>query len=252
MANTDTEKIGPFQVLLVALSLYVLAALFVEAVFPMSASSRTILVYTDDAICLVFLWDVFYRFARAKNKLRFWRWGWIDLISSIPAFPVLRIGRAVRVLRVLKLLRGFRSLKTIGATLFAHRAKGAVITAIFLCTLLIVFSSITVLHVENVPDANIHGPEDALWWSIVTITTVGYGDRFPVTTEGRVIGIALMVSGVGIFAVLSGAFAAWFMETEQEKREESLATSEQVLKLAEEIKVLRLEISESNQNRHPG
>jgi voltage-gated potassium channel len=118
--------------------------------------------------------------------------------------------------------------------------------------LLIVFSSITVLHVENVPDANIHGPEDALWWSIVTITTVGYGDRFPVTTEGRVIGIALMVSGVGIFAVLSGAFAAWFMETEQEKREESLATSEQVLKLAEEIKVLRLEISESNQNRHPG
>jgi voltage-gated potassium channel len=250
MADTDTEKIGPFQVLLVALSLYVLAALFIEAVVPMSPSSRTILVYMDDAICLVFLYDVFYRFVRAKNKLRFWRWGWIDLISSTPAFPILRIGRAVRVVRVLKMMRGFRSLKTIGATLFARRAKGAVVTAIFLCTLLVVFSSITILHVETGPDANIHGPEDALWWSIVTITTVGYGDRFPVTTEGRVIGISLMLSGVGLLAVLSGAFAAWFMEADERKREGSLATSAQVLTLTEEIKAMRLEISESNQRRH--
>ena len=226
-----------------------LAALLIEAVVPISASSRTILFHVDNVICVVFLYDFCFRFAQAKVKLRFLRWGWIDLVSSIPALPVLRIGRAVRVVRVLKLLRGFRSLKTIGATLFAHRAKGTIVTAVFLSTLLIVFSSIMILHVENGPEANILGPEDALWWSFVTITTVGYGDKYPVTTEGRVIGVALMLSGMGLFAVLSGAFAAWFMDADKERRDNYLATSDQVLTLLEEIRALRAGIAESASTR---
>lgn len=243
--KSQTERVGPFQILLVFLSVYVLGALFVEIVAPISDSSRTILFYVDNAICVIFLYDFCFRFLQAKSKLRFLRWGWIDLVSSIPALPILRIGRAVRIVRVLKLLRGFRSLKTIGTVLFAHRAKGTIVTAVFLSTLLIVFSSIMILHVENGPGANIHGPEDALWWSFVTITTVGYGDKFPTTTEGRVIGLILMASGVGLLAVLSGAFAAWFMDADKERRNDYLATGDQVAKLFEEIRELRAEMSES-------
>lgn len=246
MAREKAEKIGAFQILLVALSVYVLVALFIEAVFPISASSHTILLHVDNGICCIFLCDFLYRFLRAENKLRFLRWGWIDLVSSIPVLPALRIGRAVRIVRVLRLIRAFRSMKTIGTVLFANRAKGTLATAVFISTLLIVFSSIAILQVENNPDSNIHGPEDALWWSIVTITTVGYGDRFPTTTEGRLIGSVLMVAGIGLFSVLSGTFAAWFTKTYQDKDEHDNlnATNEQIVLLIEEVRALRAEIEE--------
>jgi voltage-gated potassium channel len=244
LAREEREKIGAFQILLVALSVYVLVALFIEAVIPLSASSHDILLRVDNIICYVFLYDFFHRFVCAESKLRFLRWGWLDLVSSIPTLSVFRIGRAVRIVRVLRLIRGFRSVKTIGSVLFAHRVKGTLATAVFLSTLLIVFSSIAILHVENGPNSNIHGPEDALWWSIVTITTVGYGDRFPITTEGRFIGVILMISGIGLFAVLSGAFASWFTETHQEaeKGNNLNATNEQLGLLIEEVRALRAEM----------
>ena len=64
---------------------------------------------------------------------------------------------------------------------------------------------------EDVPEANIKGVEDAIWWAFVTITTVGYGDRFPVTSEGRLIGALLMTAGVGLFGTFSGFVASWFL-----------------------------------------
>jgi voltage-gated potassium channel len=251
VAGEKAEKIGAFQILLVALSVYVLVALFIEAVFPISDSSHAILLHVDNGICCIFIYDFLYRFLRAENKLKFLRWGWIDLVSSIPVFPALRIGRTVRIVRVLRLIRAFRSVKTIGTVLFINRVRGALATAAFLSTLLIVFSSIGILQVENDPNSNIHGPEDALWWSIVTITTVGYGDRFPVTTEGRLIGSILMVAGVGIFSVLSGAFAAWFTERYQDRLENddliaTNTTNEQISLLIEEVRALRAEI-----DKHP-
>jgi voltage-gated potassium channel len=249
VAGERTEKIGAFQILLMALSVYVLIALLIESVFPLSDSSHIILLHTDTGICCVFLYDFLHRFLRAENKLRFLRWGWIDFVSSIPLFPVLRVGRAVRIVRVLRLIRAFRSVKMIGTVLFANRAKGTLATAAFLSTLLIVFSSIGILQVEDAPTSNIRGPEDALWWSIVTMTTVGYGDRFPVTTEGRFIGSILMVAGIGLFSVLSGAFAAWFTKTDQNRLERddliaTNATNKQIALLTEEVRALRAEINE--------
>jgi voltage-gated potassium channel len=244
MVRDDSEPPGAFQILLVALSIYVLAALFIEAAVPLRPSTQAILLHLDTGICVVFLFDFFYRFARAKKKLRFLRWGWIDLVSSIPAISVLRIGRAVRVVRVLRLLRGFRSVKTIGTVLFAQRAKGTLATATFLCVLLIVFSSVSILHVENGPESNIRGPEDALWWSVATVTTVGYGDRFPISTEGRLIGAALMLCGVGLFGILSGAFAAWFTEARESQSDSNPAEmpKDQLAILIHEVRELRAEI----------
>lgn len=247
MSNNHEEKIGAFQILLVALSVYVLAAMAVEVVLPLSPQTRSILLYIDNAICVIFICDFFYRLFTASNKWHFLRWGWIDLLSSIPAVPAVRVGRAVRVIRVLRLLRGFRSAKTIGSVLFAHRAKGTLASAVFLCVLLIVFASVAILQVENDPNSNIRNPEDALWWSVVTVTTVGYGDKFPVTSEGRVLGIALMLAGVSLFAVFSGAFAAWFIdgaqeEDQSEEQGEQVLLVKQLAELSTEIKALRAEL----------
>ena len=78
--------------------------------------------------------------------------------------------------------------------------------------LLVVFGSIAMLQFEGGQSAgNIKTAEDALWWAITTITTVGYGDRFPVTTEGRLLAGVLMIAGVGLFGTLSGFIASWFL-----------------------------------------
>ena len=84
--------------------------------------------------------------------------------------------------------------------------------------LMVIFSSIAILQVEDSPESNIKTAEDAVWFSYVTITTVGYGDKYPVTTEGRIIAAVLMTTGVGLFGIFTGFVASWFVE---DKREES-------------------------------
>lgn len=78
---------------------------------------------------------------------------------------------------------------------------------------MIIFSSIAILQVETKEASNIKTAEDALWWSYVTITTVGYGDKFPVTTEGRIIAMLLMTVGVGLFGTFTGYVASWLVES---------------------------------------
>jgi voltage-gated potassium channel len=91
-------------------------------------------------------------------------------------------------------------------------------TAVSIVTLLVVmFSSISILIVETDPASNIKSAEDAIWWSLVTVTTVGYGDKFPITTEGRIIGVILMFVGVGIFGTFTAYLASWFTSGNQNK-----------------------------------
>jgi voltage-gated potassium channel len=86
---------------------------------------------------------------------------------------------------------------------------------------MVIFSSIAILQVEHAPNSNIKTAEDALWWSYVTITTVGYGDKYPVTTEGRIIAVFLMTIGVGLFGTFTAFLASWFIEeTKKEHRKE--------------------------------
>jgi voltage-gated potassium channel len=74
------------------------------------------------------------------------------------------------------------------------------------------FSATAILNLENIPESNIKTAEDALWWAFVTTTTVGYGDKYPVTTEGRIMACILMVVGVGLFGTFTGFVANWFMQ----------------------------------------
>jgi len=81
-----------------------------------------------------------------------------------------------------------------------------------------ILASIFILEVEeNAPGSNIRTAEDAIWWSYVTITTVGYGDKYPVTTEGRIIAAVLMTVGVGLLGTFTGFLASWFVSEEKEE-----------------------------------
>lgn len=219
----SSEKITFLNLLIIIFSVYVLLAQMVEVfvVFPKEISN--LLTWIDDAICLVFLYDFLLRFYRADNKLKFIKWGWIDLISSIPSFDIFRVGRVLRLFRLLRVLRAFRSTKYLIQHVFKSRIKGTMTAVAIVTIIIIIFSSISILIVEKDPNSNIKTGEDAIWWTIVTITTVGYGDKFPVTTEGRLIGIFLMTSGVGLFGTYTGYIASLFVgEKEREIKDAEL------------------------------
>jgi hypothetical protein len=108
----------------------------------------------------------------------------------------------LRLFRLLRILRAFRSLRDFASHVFRHRVQSAFGSVAIIAVLMVIFSSIAILQVENKPESNIKTAGDALWWSYVTITTVGYGDKYPVTTEGRVIAAVLMT--VGVYGLVAG------------------------------------------------
>ena len=208
---------SPYEMFILVVSLLVLAYLAADAFLPLDPEIELILYRLDTAICLIFLFDFVRSFVRAENKTRyFFTWGWIDLISSIPALPGLRWGRAARATRILRLLRGLRAARNLIVYLRGQqRSQGAFLGTILVALLSALFASIAVLEVERAAGGNIKEGTDALWWSIVTMATVGYGDHFPVTLEGRVVGLLLMIVGIGLFGVFTALMAKWFLAPQE-------------------------------------
>jgi voltage-gated potassium channel len=213
-------KVGVFQLALLVFTIVILAALVADTVFVLPGELRDLIHITDTFSCAVFFVDFCVRFTRAPSKMTFMRWGWIDLIACIPNLELFRWGRMVRVLRVIRLLRGIRSLQKILATVFRDRVQGGAASVVLTAFLLVAFSSMSILICERHETANIKTAEDAIWWSVTTFTTVGYGDKYPVTTEGRVLGMILMVAGVGLFGGVSGLAASFFLGHQDRKSPE--------------------------------
>jgi len=229
-----TNLSSVYHLAMLVLSLYAIASLAAEAAVHLDPQIRIILTYADYGVCILFLCDFLLSLWHSPRRLHYlWTWGWIDLLSSIPMLSVARWGRLARVARVLRVLRGVRATKEISSVLLRNRARNTFLAASLLALLLIVVCSIAELHFETVPGANIHTAEDAVWWAFTTITTVGYGDHYPVTPEGRFVAVILMCAGVGLFGAFSGFLAAWFLESEASQ------TDAEVAKLRFEIERLR-------------
>ena len=220
MGDNSTKNFGFLNIAVLVLSVYVLGALIVDTTFNLSKETAKLLNYIDIAICVFFFVEFCIRFYQAENKLKFMHWGWIDLVSSIPMINFLRFGRIFRLIRLIRILRAFRKTKHFVSYIFKNKAEGAFTSATILAVLLIIFSSIAILQVENAPTSNIKTAEDAIWWSYVTITTVGYGDKFPVTTEGRIIAMFLMTAGVGLFGTFTAYIASIFVSDNKKEKTE--------------------------------
>jgi|LauGreDrversion4_2_1035121.scaffolds.fasta_scaffold555452_2 voltage-gated potassium channel len=216
-SNTNAKKeIKLFNILILILSVYVLISLLVSVIFELSEELSILLGYIDNFICIVFLIDFWIRFKKADNKLEFMKWGWIDLIASIPFLDFARAGRVIRLIRLVRVFRALKSTKLIYEHI-AQNKKQSVLTSVALISILmIIFSSIAILQFETDINSNIKTAEDAIWWSYVTITTVGYGDKYPITTEGRIIGAILMTTGVGIFGTFTALVSSWFMQKNED------------------------------------
>jgi voltage-gated potassium channel len=148
--------------------------------------------------------------ADSRTDYFFRKFGWADLLASLPLASV-KILRVFRLIRVYRLLKHY-GLRNIGRSLRDERAGSALLLLLFVAILVLQFGSLWMLRIESSdPNANIKTASDALWYTIVTISTVGYGDQYPVTNPGRVLGTFIIVLGVGIFGTLTGYLANLFL-----------------------------------------
>ena len=215
----EQSALGSFQFFVLVLSIATLGAIAADTLLALPREISRIIQWVDLFACAIFFADFVMRFRAAPSKREFMKLGWIDLLASIPNVAWLRFGRFLRVLQVLRLLRGIRSVQRLFGVFFAQREKGGIASVATTAFLLVVFSAVAVLVVEKAPDSNIKSAGDAIWWAVTTVTTVGYGDRYPVTIEGRLVAMVLMMSGVGLFSMMSGLVASLFLGHRQEENE---------------------------------
>lgn len=195
------------------LSLFVAMAYYL---LPGPEEVRQVLYIVDSLIAFILLGDFFYSFHHAPNRLRHSiTYGWLDLAGSIPGFPFLRVARIPSLIRTSRQLRRETTADLLGD---ARRqlASSTLLSTILIGMLVVTFGSIMIVLVEKgAPNGNILTGDDAVWWSIVTIATVGYGDRFPTTPPGRLVGTAMIVVGVSLFSVLTSFIATSFVAQRQ-------------------------------------
>ncbi len=233
------QELGPFQLILLALSLLVLAMLGAEMAWDLPAETSRVIRWMDGLVCALLFIDFLVRFRRAESKSDFMKWGWLDLVASVPVVDSLRWARLFRVIRLFRLLRAAKSLRGLFAHLFGESTGHGLAPVLATTVLVLALSSAGILLVEHAPDSNIRTAGDALWWSVSTVTTVGYGDRYPVTREGRFIAAALMITGVGIFGALSGAIASFFLGAKREAGPDHAAILARLDALQDEVRRLR-------------
>lgn len=184
---------------------------------------------TEGIIVAIFAAELIVKLAVATDRIAFLRSHWVDVL--IVVLPFLRPLRFVRLLRLVPFLLRM----TYGLRLVLGRYRVAHVLTVGLSSVLL--SSVLVWIFERHGNGPIKTFSDALWWAIVTVTTVGYGDMVPVTAEGKAVAVFLMLVGISLFGVLTAGIAAYFVETtsEEEKGIEMRNITERMNQLEQRI-----------------
>ena len=186
--------------------------------------------YVVWAIWLAFVADFAWRFVTASNKVEFVKRNPLDLVSVVlPIFRPLRLLRLVALVGVLGRSTGSSFRGRVGM----YVGSSAILA--------VVIAALAVLEAERKSAAaNITSFGDSLWWAMTTISTVGYGDQYPVTVTGRLVGTALMIAGIALLGTVAASVASWLVERVQEVEEDAqAATRRDIDSLRVEIRALR-------------
>jgi voltage-gated potassium channel len=195
------------EVPMTVLALLWLPVIVIPAVTHVSASVGRTLDAVDYLVWAAFVVEYLIRLYLAPSRWRFFRTNLIDLvIIAVPVF------RPLRVLRLLRFARTGLTLAEVldrARSLLTHRGLHFVLLSVL--AIILVGAALELGFENHARGANIHSYGDALWWAIVTVTTVGYGDKYPVTAAGRGVAVVLMLTGIGLVGVLSASIASYFV-----------------------------------------
>jgi voltage-gated potassium channel len=194
---------------------------------------KTLCAVIQLASWVIFVLDYLARVWTAGDRRRYFTKHLLDLV--IVALP------ALRPLRLLRLVILFRVLNRKAAATLRGRVPLYVSTS---AGTLVICAALAVLDAErHAAGSNIKTFGDALWWAVVTVTTVGYGDHFPVTLQGRFVAAGLMIGGVALIGVVTASFAAWFIDrVRDEEEEQQAATRRDLERLSGRIDTLTSEV----------
>jgi voltage-gated potassium channel len=188
---------------------------------------RAVVGYAQAAMWLVFLADFGVRIWLSPRR---WRY-----VASHPIDLVTILLPAIRALRVLRVFAALRVMFERGRRIeFGRLWVGLAAAVVFLA----VVGALVVLDAErDAPDALITTFPDAIWWAFVTITTVGYGDEYPITAMGQVSAVFLMTAGIGLLGTVTATLAAWFAERITGR------TDSEVAEVLDELRALRADLN---------
>lgn len=218
--KNDTKPMSLLSLILSFMALFVISGLLF---FPLQPDTRQVLIGLDFIICSIFMLQLGIDLIRAEDRVAFMKRHWIDFVASIPMIEPLRYARLVQILRV---VLGIHTSRNLYSQLLSNRRETTFASIIFLLIMLLTIGSSLMLLIErNSPDANIQSGADALWWALVTISTVGYGDHYPVTDGGKILAGTLIICGVGVFGMISGLVTSFLtsptsMQNERSERKE--------------------------------
>ena len=207
---------------IILLSAYTVIEFLIEIVTKIPEHELLILEAIDLTICIVFLFDWFYFFAKSHYKKRYAYIHSLDFISSIPFAQFLRpfrIVRAARIIRILRLTRGFKGISRF-LEIFAKNKARSIMTIYLSITLIIYFyCTLGIYTFEIGQNKNINSFGDVMWMAFTTLTTVGYGDCYPVTAGGRILCGLLVIIGLGLFSLIIAEFATYILSAVNKYKE---------------------------------
>ena len=207
MTLIEWQKRTALPTLLLSL-IYTASFVFPIYWYPASSEVKNFCIIVNYVTWGIFALDYVIQMKLAPNNIEYFKNHILELILVV--VPFFRPLRALRAL-VFTTQAGIRSKKALIKSLPLVLTGAAV--------LMIIIMGAAVLDIERTaPGSNIHTPMDALWWGLVTITTIGYGDKFPVTTEGRLVAGILIIFGVAMISTLTATFAAWLLSHDEREQ----------------------------------
>ncbi len=251
-ADVIKHELNPMSLMSLVLSIVSLAIVTSLIFIPKTDDVYTLLFGIDTFICLFFWFQLLTDLFRSKQKWAYLKVHWIDFVASLPIIEQVRFARVIQVFRVMRLIR---SSNQILHYIRSNRREATVASIFLLLTLLVTVGSALMLMIEgDIPESNIHNASDALWWVFVTISTVGYGDHYPVTTLGKILAAVIIVCGVGLFGMVAGLVSSMISDPgklKHEKEQEHLHQQEwkQMLDIQQQL-LMRLEQLENRLPPH--
>lgn len=240
------QRLNPWDWLVLVVAVVSLLLVLLETFLQVPSNLLPLLRDLDRLSCLIFLTDIIVRWRRERWAASFWRWGWVDVLASIPFDPAFRSLQAIRIYRFIRLIRVLKKLNTLTSGTSLNEKllalPGVALVMVF-------FSTMLMVEVERgAAGATIKTGGDALWWALTTVTTVGYGDTYPVTTEGRIIAAVLMLIGIALFGSMSAIVTSKLILPKETRDHEDLR--KEVRELHAEIRELRRQLPDRPKDPH--
>ncbi len=201
-------------------SIVITIILILQLTMDLSYKTEKLLVTIDFIIWIIFVIDYVVRLYKSRNKKKFIKKNLIELISIIPLYSIFRVFKTLKILKISRLarlselsqvLRVLAIIKRTNNNLSKFMKTNNFDRAIGIAMVIIFVGSVIMSYVEQISIG------DALWWSIVTVTTVGYGDISPQTAIGRIVASVLMIMGIGFIGSLTSTLSTYFIKKEEAK-----------------------------------